>query len=708
MGSVIGYQEAHGPVVTFETDVAGKIKKIEASIEPVQDLHGYDHPWPAGGGKNLLPNNAVTETINGISFTVNNDGTVRVNGTASDEANLFIYSQLILQSGNYILNGCPTGGSTSTYRIFATNIGSDVGNGISFTTNGSMSTTIRINIKSGIAINNLVFKPMIRLATESDATFTPYSNICPITGWTGANITVNSNVITITFPSEAGTVYGGTLDIISGQLTVNKTIIDLGTLEWEKSNLTYFKSHSLKGLVATPIDQKTSADIICSKYQTLSYSQVYVGNINGIAVIGDTSENDIGLLTINDLTLINNTPEEFKASLSGTMLVYKVKSPVSYTLTPQEINTIIGANNIYANTGDTSVYYPITIEPVEGVSNVNLMELRRGIIASQPHLETKSGGIVSFKSTMARKPKSLVVDIEPVQEGSGDPSPDNIRLITGWTGANVTKRGKNLLDDKKYQYTATQVRIGTDGSSDYNYIPRGIYTLSVTANVDTTVYYRIEGADAIRIGMNGGTFELEQDALVCFYCYRSGSLSVDDITQWQLELGSTATVYEPYQGSTYDITFQSAAGTVYGGTLDVVKGELVVDRVMVSVNSNNGKLNTNGKTAITTKAFFRPFVEKMPGTTEFISDKFFIVGTDKIGSMTGRTTSGGVEFSLPHDVPDTGEGVNEWFNTNPTQLVYKLATPITYQLTPQEIALLPGNNTIYADCGDTTISYFTN
>ena len=35
-------------------------------------------------GKNLLKNNATTKTINGVTFTVNEDGSVTANGTATD------------------------------------------------------------------------------------------------------------------------------------------------------------------------------------------------------------------------------------------------------------------------------------------------------------------------------------------------------------------------------------------------------------------------------------------------------------------------------------------------------------------------------------------------------------------------------------------------------------------------------------------------
>ena len=57
--------------------------------------------------------------------------------------------------------------------------------------------------------------------------------------------------------------------------------------------------------------------------------------------------------------------------------------------------------------------------------------------------ETLSGAIVSFIAPKAHALKQVVVDINPVQSGSGDPSPDNVRPISGWTEANV-------WDDSKY------------------------------------------------------------------------------------------------------------------------------------------------------------------------------------------------------------------------------------------------------------------
>lgn len=45
---------ASGPVASFETNMVDNLVDLKAEITPIQDLHGYDYPWPAGGGKNIL------------------------------------------------------------------------------------------------------------------------------------------------------------------------------------------------------------------------------------------------------------------------------------------------------------------------------------------------------------------------------------------------------------------------------------------------------------------------------------------------------------------------------------------------------------------------------------------------------------------------------------------------------------------------------
>ena len=51
----------------------------------------------------------------------------------------------------------------------------------------------------------------------------------------------------------------------------------------------------------------------------------------------------------------------------------------------------------------------------------------------------------------------------------------------------------------------------------------------------------------------------------------------NEVIKPMLVYGSTATEYEPYKGSTYTVNWETEAGTVYGGTLDVVQSAEVVD-----------------------------------------------------------------------------------------------------------------------------------
>jgi len=211
------------------------------TYNPIQDLHGQSKPYPAGGGKNKLPmtvqsikdantsgtwsGNAYTQ--NNITFTILTDSAnnvVGINVTAnnsSDVTNLYIAKNISISSGSYILNGCPSGGSSSNYEIDADGVGTDTGSGKDITISSTFN--LRIRIASGVTMSNKAFYPMIRLATESDSSFAPYENICPISGYdkievlscgknlldfnaptrTDTNATIKINGNTVTFTSTA-------------------------------------------------------------------------------------------------------------------------------------------------------------------------------------------------------------------------------------------------------------------------------------------------------------------------------------------------------------------------------------------------------------------------------------------------------------------------------------------------------------------------
>lgn len=191
--------------------VVGSGKKVDETVYPMLNAGSTALPWEpyTGGqpspnpdypqeirsvkGKNLLKNTATSQTINGVTFTVNEDGTVVANGTASANAFLEV-GRYVLQEENYILNGCPSGGSADKYRIMVNTLNDatvwevDYGSGVTFSSTKGTEVQCRLLVSAGTTVSNLVFKPMIRRASIADPTYVPYGclrvkahgkNLCP-------------------------------------------------------------------------------------------------------------------------------------------------------------------------------------------------------------------------------------------------------------------------------------------------------------------------------------------------------------------------------------------------------------------------------------------------------------------------------------------------------------------------------------------------
>ena len=208
-------------IQSFPDGANGLPMEIECEIAPKQDLHGYDNPWPAGGGKNLFPMilseikanntfgtwNGNTYTYNGCSFTIqtDNDGNVTgvaLSGTSTGTINFFFAQNVAIKSGQYIMSkgsgAMADDGNTNLYIYDFT--GLSVIAKIQLNISGSTSSTSTANVASDldntsfyINVNKVgaVLSGTIKPQFESGSTatdFAPYSNICPISGFTGANV----------------------------------------------------------------------------------------------------------------------------------------------------------------------------------------------------------------------------------------------------------------------------------------------------------------------------------------------------------------------------------------------------------------------------------------------------------------------------------------------------------------------------------------
>lgn len=169
------------------TTVSGELEGKAAEISSLNEaLTNEVATRVANGAHNLLPISASTQVVNGITFTVNADGTVTVSGNATGYAYLDLTSDYI-ELGDYTISGCPSGGSASTYYLAIRMTqnstwyrqGVETGNGYTITPTDKANANrmiLRIKVEPGTNISSpIVFKPMIRLTSDPSSEYTPYA-----------------------------------------------------------------------------------------------------------------------------------------------------------------------------------------------------------------------------------------------------------------------------------------------------------------------------------------------------------------------------------------------------------------------------------------------------------------------------------------------------------------------------------------------------
>lgn len=204
-----------------------------------------------------------------------------------------------------------------------------------------------------------------------------------------------------------------------------------------------------------------------------------------------------------------------------------------------------------------------------------------------PPLEESGNPVQCYP--VAGYPLGCKVSWEPVQEGSGEPSPDNVRPIKGRDNVTVTRCGENCFDfghvSRHYVYTVdyeektitvpafTNNAGYVDTLSDLcpGIIP-GIWTISADVSNPTAqkLIYILNTSKVIEFG-NPYTFT-SADLASTFSWYNGPDQPVQNvISDIQVTYGSTApTTYAPYTGQTAALTLPR---TIYGGTVDAVTGE---------------------------------------------------------------------------------------------------------------------------------------
>lgn len=333
------------------------------------------------GVKNLLPNNAVTQTLNGITITVNNDGTIRTVGSATSVLTFDVAIKPPLSDGTYILSGCPQGGANDTYYMHYTNLKDtvfqDYGEGVEFTPFDytlNPKARVRICIKPAAGEVDLLFKPMIRPTYITDDTYEPYARsnqelageVEPILNVLGAK-----NLL----PTDAAatqTVNGITFTVNNdGTITINGTATALVTFALSRRTISFDieKQYILSGF-----GEKTSSNaFIQINWGSGSYTQCTheeyiftplgtgITSVIAIAIAAGESFSNyiikpmIRLASIKDDTYVPyaKTNRELTAELTDDTGWVSVNSNLKYRKIGHVVSVI--ANTIYPSTSWTTI-----------------------------------------------------------------------------------------------------------------------------------------------------------------------------------------------------------------------------------------------------------------------------------------------------------------------------------------------------------------
>jgi len=370
--------------------------------------------------------------------------------------------------------------------------------------------------------------------------------------------------------------------------------------------------------------------------------------------------------TISDkLTYLNETKQLIKNSINS--LGGEITSQTTFRQYATELDSIYASLPKVSGTG----------------SSISLSPTRKGRITSQINGDTLQGG-------------------EPTPD-----TPVEIQSVTGLQ--NIEINGKNLFDGNYYSTYVTASSPHTYGSTSgarsgiIKVQPNTTYTISKEVSnrfrVSQFQEYPVVNssvANNYQIVSNEGTtttYTLTTESTTKYLVIQITNESQENV-KMQVELGSTATTYEPYQSQEYKINLgnihlyegDQIIGTPDNWSIKHVMAEDILD------GSENISFESSASTP-SQRSTFRITISNILKTTDYISNRFIK------GSSTSNRLVFVVNSSRPYiSLEDAITGINTsdsntekinklktWLSSNNVSVVYELATPTTEPITNTEL-----------------------
>ena len=315
---------------------------------------------------------------------------------------------------------------------------------------------------------------------------------------------------------------------------------------------------------------------------------------------------------------------------------------------------------------------------------------------------------------VAGYPLGVTASWEPVQEGSGEPSPDNIRPISGRETVSVERCGENLID------SARVVEVSAPYGLTVQYVSgkitiSGIYSnpsatasftfMSLSYRLPPTTEFMLLGlktsgckTDGVRFTNNKARDRIAIDIKEC-----TNGEKVEISFYLIAYVGTTApTTYAPYTGQTATLTLPR---TIYGGTVDAVTGEGQETWKIATIDAKKIKFSSDGNDRFWNLPYHT--ADGATGASKIICSHF-------ISSTFSVNEPYAFFFTQPNRLQNLFSSVDElndycaaqYAAGTPVQIVYQsLKEPVPFTATgAQPIPALPGVNTIMTDADSVMVT----
>ena len=321
-----------------------------------------------------------------------------------------------------------------------------------------------------------------------------------------------------------------------------------------------------------------------------------------------------------------------------------------------------------------------------------------------PPLEETGNPVVCYP--VENYPLGVTASWEPTQEGTGDPSPDNVRPIKGRDSVTVERCGENLLDEACFPIIKTNNNIKTTSKMT---LPPGTYTVCVLSVANGVC---ANGADVEHTyNSNKHTFTLARQTAIQLDAYWEQGRPENDKHIWLVE-GSEWRTYAHYTGQTTTLTLPR---TIYGGSVDAVTGE-GEQKLGLATFDGSEEWTIGGLAASKVDWYYVSpkivdAISDVPKSGNEICSHFphYDVANNNTGKGCALVWSA-FRVRWGDIIPENTDAWKSYLAAQyaagtPVQIAYKLEKPIPFTATgAQPIPALPGVNVILTDADSVTVT----